>query len=149
MKKGLLILTVLVMVIGLQSCKKCKGEDPISRIVNNGTESVSVQIQTSGGNTVNINNILSGETSEDKSFAVGNVDFTISIGNMNDVELSVLMEECWQYEIVIDENNNVNSIPTDRNELHESVGQEIIKRAWPCGGRIPGVRIFCSFFLSY
>jgi hypothetical protein len=116
MKKGLLILTVLVMVIGLQSCKKCKGEDPISRIVNNGTESVSVQIQTSGGNTVNINNILSGETSEDKSFAVGNVDFTISIGNMNDVELSVLMEECWQYEIVIDENNNVNSIPTDRNE---------------------------------
>jgi len=116
MKKGLLILTILVLAISLQSCKKCKGEDPISRIVNNGSESVSVQIQTSGGNTVNINNILSGETSEDKSFAAGSVDFTISIGNQSDVELSVLMEECWEYEIVVSENNTVTSVPTDRNE---------------------------------
>lgn len=116
MKKIAILLIGLSLVLGLQSCKKCKGEDPISRIVNNGTESVSVQIQTSGGNTVNINNILSGETSENKSFAAGNVDYTISIGNMNDVQLSVVMEECWEYEILIDANNEVSSVPTDRNE---------------------------------
>jgi hypothetical protein len=116
MKKVALVLSIIVLAFASQSCKKCKGEDPISRIVNNGTESVSVQIQTSGGNTVNINNILSGETSENKSFAAGAVDYTISIGNSSDVNLSVLMEECWEYEIVVDANNNVSSVPTDRNE---------------------------------
>jgi hypothetical protein len=116
MKKVAFVLVAIVLSFGFQSCKKCKGEDPISKIVNNGTESVSVQIQTSGGNTVNINNILPGETSESESFAVGSIDYTISIGNMSDVELSVIMEECWEYEITVDANNNVVSVPTDRNE---------------------------------
>lgn len=115
--KRLAFLSLLVVALAaLSSCKKCKGEDPISRIVNNGTESVSVQIQTTGGNTVNINNILPGEVSEDKSFAAGLVTFTISIGNNSPVELSVAMEECWEYEILIDANNQVSSVPTDRNE---------------------------------
>jgi hypothetical protein len=116
MKKSILLLFVIGVLLSLSSCKKCKGEDPISRIVNNGTETISVQIQTSGGNTVNINNIHSGQTSEDKSFAPGQVDFTISIGNTGDVNKSVVMEECWEYEIVVDANNNVTSVPTDRNE---------------------------------
>ena len=116
MKKVVFFLGLFVVLFGFNSCKKCKGEQPISRIVNNGTESVSVHIETSGGNTVNINNILSGQTSEDKSFAEGQVDFTISIGNMIDQNVSVVMTECWEYEIVIDENNNVSSIPKDRNE---------------------------------
>lgn len=111
-----MILSFSFLLLLGTSCKKCKGEDPISRIVNNGTESVSVQIQTSGGNTVNINNILSGQTSEDKSFAPGSVQFTISIGNLGDEVLNVVMEECWEYEIVIDQNNAVSSVPTDRNE---------------------------------
>lgn len=112
--------TLIIAIVGILAistgCKKCKGEEPISRIVNNGTESVSVHIETSGGNTVNINNILPGETSEDKSFAPGSVDFTVSIGNQNDYDLSVVMEECWEYEIVIDADNNITSVPTDRNE---------------------------------
>ncbi|UKN01036.1 hypothetical protein K6119_15000 [Paracrocinitomix mangrovi] len=116
MKRSLLFMAFLAVAFTFTSCKKCKNEDPISRIVNNGTESTSVQIQTSGGNTVNINNILPGETSEDKTFAPGVVDFTISIGNNNPVVLSVTMEQCWEYEIVIDANNEVSSVPTDRNE---------------------------------
>ncbi|MCB9225310.1 MAG: hypothetical protein R2780_00760 [Crocinitomicaceae bacterium] len=113
MKRSILI---LVLALSFSSCKKCKGEDPIARIVNNGTESVSVHIETSGGNTVNINNILSGQTSEDKSFAAGQVDFTISIGNQTNVNTSVVMVDCWEYEIVVDANNNVTSVPHDRNE---------------------------------
>lgn len=116
MKRVGILLIGLTMSFSFQSCKKCKGEDPIAQIVNKGTESVSVQIQTSGGNTVNINNILPGQVSEIKSFAAGNVDFNISIGNMNDVDLAVVMEECWEYEILIDANNQVSSVPTDRNE---------------------------------
>lgn len=116
MKKLAIVLVGLTLTFGFQSCKKCKGEDPIAQIVNKGTESVSVQIQTSGGNTVNINNILPGEVSETKSFGAGNVDYTISIGNSTDVTLAVAMEECWEYEILIDANNQVSSVPTDRNE---------------------------------
>lgn len=106
----------MILFVGFSACKKCKKEDPVSRIVNNGTESTSVQIQTTGGNTVNINNIQPGETSEDKSFAEGIVTFTISIGNNSPVVLDVTMEQCWEYEIVIDANNQVTSVPTDRNE---------------------------------
>ena len=116
MKKIGILLVGLSLVFGFQSCKKCKGEEPIARIINNGTESVSVHVETSGGNTININNILPGETSENKSFAAGNVDYTISIGNLTDVNLAVAMEECWEYEILIDANNQVSSVPTDRNE---------------------------------
>ena len=116
MKKHLLLLPVLLVLLVFTSCKDCKNEDPISRIVNNGTESVSVHIATSGGNTVNINNILPGTTSEDKSFAQGTVSFTISIGNNADVVETVVMEDCWEYEVIIDASNNVASFPTDRNE---------------------------------
>lgn len=116
MKRTILLLTAFVLLFTLESCKKCKGEDPISRIINNGTETISVHIATSGGNTVNINNILPGQQSDDRSFAVGTVTFTISIGNTGDVVETVPMEECWEYEIIIDANNNVASFPVDRNE---------------------------------
>ena len=116
MKRSILFIGLVAVLLAFNSCKKCKNEDPISRIVNNGTQSTSVHIETSGGNTVNINNILPGETSEDKSFAAGQVDYVISIGNNADVNVSVVMEDCWEYEIVIDANDNVTSVPTDRNE---------------------------------
>ena len=116
MKKQVLILVSIVLLFSLGSCKKCKGEDPQSRIINNGTETISVHIETSGGNTININNIAPGTQSDDRSFAPGSVEFTISIGNLGDVVEAVEMEECWEYEIIIDGNNNVASFPTDRNE---------------------------------
>lgn len=118
MKSTLIWLPALILAFTFTSCKKCKGEDPISRIVNNGTEVASVHIETSGGNTININNIYPGTISDDRSFAPGNVEFTVSIGSgtASDFVLSVPMEECWEYEIVIDENNNVSSVPKDRNE---------------------------------
>ena len=114
MKK--IISALFIGLIAFSSCSKCKKEDPRARVLNNGTESVSVQIQTSGGNTVNINNIASGESSDFKSYAAGKVDFTISVGNRNDFSKSVTMEECFEYDIAIDEDNNITSVPTDRNE---------------------------------
>lgn len=113
------ILILLVAAIGFVGCKKCKGEDPRARVVNNGSQSVSVHIQTSGGNTVNINNIDAGMSSEYQSFAPGAVDYTITVGNgnnSNDYQTSVTMEECFEYDIQIDENNQITSVPTDRNE---------------------------------
>lgn len=109
----ILLLTVSLLYVG---CKKCRNEDPRARIVNNGTDKVSVHIQTSGGNSVNINNILSGSASDFAYYEAGAVSFTIAFQNNTDTTLSVIMDDCWEYDILIDPNDNVSSLPTDRNE---------------------------------
>jgi hypothetical protein len=106
----------LCLVLSLSNCKKCKGEDPRARIINNSSQKVSVQIQTSGGNTVNMNNVLSGSTSDYSSYAPGDVVFTVSVGNKTNVVSSVKMDQCFDYDIAIDENGAVTSTPTDRNK---------------------------------
>lgn len=109
----------LVMALALVSCKKCKDENPRAIIVNNGTTSVSVQIQTSGGNTENINNIGANTSSEYVTYEAGIVVFKTVVGSGNTAQetvKSVEMEQCFEYEIQIDENNNITSVPTDRNE---------------------------------
>lgn len=112
-------LILMVAILALTGCKKCKHEDPRARIINQGTQSVSVQIMTSGGNTVNINNIGPGTTSAYASYASGSVSFNISIGNGNNTvnkSITVGMETCYEYDILIDANNNLSSVPTDRNK---------------------------------
>ncbi|CAN5281386.1 hypothetical protein BH09BAC1_BH09BAC1_31020 [soil metagenome] len=116
MKAIYLALCVLVLTIGATSCKKCKSEDPRARIINNGTASTSVQIKTTGGNTENINNIEPGTTSDYRSFAAGSVMYTVSVGNNSPIESTVVMAECFEYDIVIGANNTVISTPRDRND---------------------------------
>lgn len=116
MKKLLLLIAVVtIAMVSFNSCKKCKGEDPRARIVNNGTKTADVQIKTSGGNTVNINGVGAGTTSEYKSYEAGDVTFTISVDKNNYVKV-VSMSECFEYDISIDASNNVVSTPHDRNE---------------------------------
>lgn len=116
MKKLSRILLAGIISSGLlfSSCADCSDEDPRARIQNNGTDKASVQIKTSGGNTENINNIETGTSSEFRSYAPGDVVFTIVV-DTTEVEVSVEMEECFEYDIVIDSENRVSSVPTDRN----------------------------------
>lgn len=109
-----LILLLAVATIGLNSCKKCKGEAPSARIINNGTEKASVQIKTSNGNTVNINNVDPGTASPYSSYAPGEIVYTITVNNADYVE-TVLMAECFDYEIAIDANNVITTAAIDRN----------------------------------
>ena len=114
-----LVLLLTICSLGFASCKKCRNEDPRARVLNNGTENVKVHIETSGGNTININNIDTGQSSDFESYAPGTVEFTITVGtggNSTDYVSTVTMEECFEYDIVLDENNNIVSVPTDRNE---------------------------------
>ena len=96
------------------SCEKCKGEDPQARILNNGTNKASVQIKTSGGNTVNINNVDPGTYSAYSSYAAGHVTFTITVNN-NNYEKEVDLTQCYNYDIAIDQNNIITSTAIDRN----------------------------------
>ena len=117
--KNLRSLVVIVLVgltaFSMNSCKKCKGEDPRARIINNGTQKASVQIKTSGGNTVNINNVDPGTSSAYSSYAPGLVTFTITVSNVN-YAITVDMATCFEYDIAIDANNYINSLPIDRNK---------------------------------
>ncbi|MDX2361550.1 MAG: hypothetical protein QNK23_12140 [Crocinitomicaceae bacterium] len=113
------ILLLAVGLVGFTSCKKCKGEDPTARVLNNGTESVSVHLETSGGNTVNINNIDAGQSSDFASYAAGTVSYTITVGNggtSTNYYATVAMEECFQYDIILNANNVITTVPTDLNE---------------------------------
>jgi len=97
-------------------CKKnCSGEDPRARIINNGTHKASVQIKTSGGNTVNINDVAAGTSSAYSSYAAGQVTFTLKVSNVDYVK-TVVMSSCYDYDIAIDANNNITATPISRDE---------------------------------
>lgn len=116
MKK--LLFLVSILALSFASCKKCKNEDPRARVVNSGSEQVDVHIETTG-NTVNINNVQPGTSTEFVSYAAGYVLFRITVGSGGsavEYESNVLMEECFEYDIALDASNNIVSTPTDRNE---------------------------------
>lgn len=116
MKQLYILICLSILTLGAASCSKCKNEDPRARIINNGSESTSVQIKTTGGNTENINNIEVGTTSSYRSYAPGVVEFTVSVGNNTPIVETVTMLECYEYDIVISPSNTVVSTPRDRNE---------------------------------
>lgn len=108
LKLGLVVILSVFMVVIMDSCKKCKGEDPSARIINNGTSEASVQIKTSGGHTVNINNVDPGTASPYSSYAPGEITFTITVDSIEYVK-TVDMQQCYYYDIAIDNANNITS----------------------------------------
>lgn len=118
MKNLKIVLTIVLtglLSLTMNSCKKCKGEAPRARIVNNGTQKADVQVKTSNGNTVNINNVASGTVSSYSSYAAGQVTFTINVANTNYVK-TVDVANCYDYEIIIDASNNIAVTAIDRNK---------------------------------
>jgi len=113
-KLSLTIILVGLFAITMSGCKKCKDENPRARIINNGTQKASVQIKTSAGNTVNINNIDPSTSSAYASYAAGQITFTITVSS-NNYEKTFYMGKCYDYDIAIDGNNNITSTPIDRN----------------------------------
>ena len=111
----LIILIAGLFTTTMTGCKECKDEDPRAKIINNGTQKASVQIKTSGGSTVTINNVDPGTSSSYSSYAAGQVTFTIKVNNVDYVK-TVDMIKCYDYDIAIDANNNITSTPIDRND---------------------------------
>lgn len=112
----MLALILAAFSLSTFSCKKkCKDENPNARIINNGTQKASVQIKTSGGNTVNINNVDPSTSSPYSNYAPGEVVFTITVSNVNYVD-TVPMINCYNYDISIDQNNLITVKVIDRND---------------------------------
>ena len=108
------LLVAGVLTISATSCKKCKDEDPRARITNNGTQRVSVQVKTSGGSTVNVNNVDPGVTSDYANYAAGQTTFTLKANNVDYVK-TFDASKCHEYTVAIDRNNVITVSDTDRN----------------------------------
>ncbi len=111
----LIVIFAGLFAMSMNSCKKCKNQAPRARVINNGTKEASVQIKTSGGNTETINNVNPGTSSDFRSYAPGITTYTISIDKNTSVYQTEMLD-CFEYNIAIDENNNITSTPTDRND---------------------------------
>ena len=114
-----ILLTLTLGVLTFASCNKCKDQDPTARVINNGSESVDVHIKTSGGNTVNINNIEGGTASDFRSYAPGLVNFRITVsngGSTAEYNSTVVMDDCFQYDVILDQDNLIRTVSTDLNE---------------------------------
>ena len=118
MKNLKFLLTIVLLglfALTINGCKKCKDEDPRARIVNNGTQKADVQVKTSGGNTININNVAPGTSSPYGSYATGQVTFTINVASVNYAK-TVDVAKCYDYDIAINASNVITVTLTDRNK---------------------------------
>ncbi len=77
MKRILFILVGLSMVWGLFGCDPEK--PPKFRVKNDRGADASLQVKTSGGNTININNVKPGTLSAYQDVAAGKTDITVDI----------------------------------------------------------------------
>ena len=105
---------LFIATLGTGCSDACDGEEPRSRIVNNGSDKASVQIKTSGGSTENINNIETGAMSDWRSFAAGETEFTVVVTGSTDTVVLVTMLECYEYSINISSADQVTSSAVER-----------------------------------
>ena len=100
---------MLVGLVLFTACDDgCEKRNPSVVLVNNATEKADIQIKTSGGNTENINNIQPSISSEKRSFAPGDIEFTVTIQGVQDpVEYVLATSYCTEYTVTINEDNTV------------------------------------------
>jgi hypothetical protein len=94
---GILSLAFIIAIIGCS-----EEEDPKFRIRNDRADKANVQIQTTGGNTININDVEAGQTTAFQTAAQGNVTATTVIQNESvSPAVSFYAEKGTRYTIVI------------------------------------------------
>lgn len=114
MKTFITVIFLSLFAFFLTSCG-CDDENPTVQLTNNGTAKADIQIKTSGGNTENINNILTGTSSERRSFAPGTIVFTIAIQGVNEnIVYTLESASCYDYSVVINPDNSVSSKGDER-----------------------------------
>ena len=114
--KYLITVMVIMLSFSISGCGGCDDENPSLVLVNNGTDVADIQIKTSGGNTVNINNIPVGSQSEKKTFDSGDIEFTITIQGLNEpIVYNLKISTCKDYIVKIKADNTVSGSGIDRD----------------------------------
>jgi len=79
MKRIFFCILSIAFILSISACSK--EPDPQFRILNQRTDKANVQIQTSGGNTININDVQYGQTTAYQSAPEGTIVATAVIQN--------------------------------------------------------------------
>jgi hypothetical protein len=100
-----------------QQDSMCIDDDPITRVVNNGTTTFSLKVvrNSDGIVVVNIPNIPSNTTTSWASFSAEEYVFSIEAldGSIPDDKVLIQMDQCMAFDIEIDSNNQIVSyVPT-------------------------------------
>lgn len=116
MKKVMTIIFLFILILCTGCSDTCDGENPTVKLINHGTGKADIQIKTSGGNTENINNVEVGATSESRSFAPGDIEFTIAIQGVADpIVYNLKVFYCTDYVVTINGDNSVSGSSTARD----------------------------------
>ncbi len=89
----------------------CSGQNPQSKLINNGTITFTFKIIDSNDNTMVVHNISPGTSSSWMSFTEGETLFSIdgNTANVDDSKLLLDMSNCSEVEIVVNSLNEVNN----------------------------------------
>jgi len=110
---AILVLSTFIFI--LSGCG-CKNESPSVILKNSGSAKASIQIKTSNGNTENINNVDPGWQSEERTFAAGSIEFTVTIqGVAEPVVYALTVDDCADYVVSINPDNTVTSSSDERD----------------------------------
>jgi hypothetical protein len=94
-------LIAILLLLGFVSCSS-DPKPPQFRVKNDRDTNASLQVKTSEGNTININNVAPGTTSAYQGVAAGLVDITVSIqGEVDDYTASFIAVNDKTFTIVI------------------------------------------------
>ena len=104
-----------VVSLTFYSCSGCDGESPTVKITNSGTGEVSVQVKTTGGNTENLNNVPTGQSSASREHAPGIVTYTIVLENKTELVETFTMSTCEDYLITVNLDNSIALSSTSRD----------------------------------
>ena len=79
MKHIVLFFFVIGLVVSQFGCSTDPEPPPRFRVRNDRTAKASVQVKTSGGNTININDVQPGQTTDYQNAAAGQIEATAGI----------------------------------------------------------------------
>ena len=115
MKRAAYLIAVFIIISLAGIGCGCDGENPSVVLKNNGTGKADIQVKTSGGYAVNINNIQPGTSSTSESFAPGDIVFTIAIQGVADpVVYTLHSTSCYDYVVTVNSDNSVTSSGSER-----------------------------------
>ncbi len=106
---------LITLTVLLQSCSGCDNENPTAKVSNLGTDEVSVQVKTTGGNTENLNNVPPGETSATTSYAPGEITYTIVLKGGEELVEVVTLDYCEDYTITVNSDNTISTTSNPRD----------------------------------
>ena len=100
--KYLISLFAIYLMMSVVACSTDPENPPKFRIRNDRATDANLQVKTSGGNTININNVKPGTTSDYQEVATGQVDITVTIqGQSGQYTASFLAQINQSYTVVV------------------------------------------------